>query len=33
MKYQYFYQTKDNENRSGWIKARNRESAYTILRK
>lgn len=33
MKYQYFYQTKTNENRSGWISARNRESAYTILRK
>lgn len=33
MKYQYFYQTRENENRSGWIKARNRESAYTILRK
>ena len=33
MKYQYFYQTKANENRSGWIKARNRESAYTLLRK
>ena len=33
MKYQYFYQTKANENRSGWITARNRESAYTLLRK
>jgi hypothetical protein len=33
MKYQYFYQTSRNENRSGWIKARNRESAYTLLRK
>ena len=33
MKYQYFYQTKTNENRSGWINARNRESAYTLLRK
>lgn len=33
MKYQYFYQTRENENRSGWIKARNRESAYTMLRK
>ena len=33
MKYQYFYQTKTNENRSGWITARNRESAYTLLRK
>lgn len=33
MKYQYFYQTRENENRSGWIKARSRESAYTLLRK
>lgn len=33
MKYQYFYQTKENENRSDWIKARNREAAYTLLRK
>ena len=33
MKYQYFYQTKQNENRSGWIRARNRENAYTLLRK
>ncbi len=33
MKYQYFYQTKDNENRSGWIKARSRENAYALLRK
>ena len=33
MKYQYFYQTKANENRSGWIKARDRENAYTLLRK
>ena len=33
MKYQYFYQTKTNENRSGWISARDRENAYTLLRK
>ena len=33
MKYQYFYQTKQNENRSGWIDARDRENAYTLLRK
>ncbi len=33
MKYRYFYQTKDNENREGWIKARNRENAYALLRK
>lgn len=33
MKYQYFYQTKDNENRDGWIKARDRADAYTLLRK
>ena len=33
MKYQYFYQTKTNENRSDWITARNREAAYTLLRK
>lgn len=33
MKYQYFYQTKDNENREGWIKARDRADAYTQLRR
>lgn len=33
MKYQYFYQTKDNENRSGWIQAKDRADAYTRLRK
>lgn len=33
MKYEYFYQTKNNENRSGWISARNRDAAYTALRK
>lgn len=32
MKYQYFYQTKNNEERSGWIKARNRQDAFTQLR-
>lgn len=33
MNYEYFYQTKTNENRSGRIKARNRADAYTLLRK
>ena len=33
MKYQYFYQTKENENRSGWIAAKDRADAYTQLRK
>lgn len=33
MKYQYFYQTKDNENRSDWITAKDRADAYTQLRK
>ena len=33
MKYRYFYQTKNNENREGWIRARNRENAYALLRK
>ena len=33
MKYRYLYQTKDNENREGWIKARSRENAYAELRK
>lgn len=33
MKYQYFYQTKLNEERSGWLKARNRQDAYTQLRR
>lgn len=33
MKYQYFYQTKDNENRSDWIVAKDRADAYTQLRK
>jgi hypothetical protein len=33
MKYRYLYQTKENENREGWIKARSRDEAYTLLRK
>ena len=33
MKYRYFYQTKTNENRDGWIAARNRAEAYAALRK
>ena len=33
MNYRYFYQTKDNENREGWIKAKSRENAYALLRK
>ncbi len=33
MKYRYFYQTKKNENKEGWIKAKNRENAYALLRK
>lgn len=33
MKYHYFYQTKDNDNRDGWIKAKSRENAYALLRK
>ena len=33
MKYRYFYQTKENENKEGWIKARSRENAYALLRK
>lgn len=33
MKYRYLYQTKDNENREGTIKARSRENAYALLRK
>lgn len=33
MKYRYFYQTKDNENKEGWIKAKSRENAYALLRK
>ena len=33
MKYKYLYQTKDNENREGEIKAANRAEAYAALRK
>lgn len=33
MKYVYLYQTKDNENRKGEIKAPNRAEAYALLRK
>ena len=33
MKYQYLYQTKENENRSGWIAAKDRADAYTQLRR
>ncbi len=33
MKYRYFYQTSENENRDGWISARNRAEAYAALRK
>lgn len=33
MNYRYLYQTKTNENREGWIKARDRADAYTQLRK
>ena len=32
MNYQYFYQTKNNENRSGTIKAPSRAEVYTLLR-
>lgn len=33
MKYQYFYQTSKNENRDGFIRAKNRAEAYASLRK
>ena len=33
MKYRYLYQTKENENRDGWIFAKNRAEAYAALRK
>ena len=33
MKYHYFYQTKENQSRDGWIDARDRGDAYTQLRK
>jgi len=32
MTYKYLYQTKENENREGFIKARNREAAFHALR-
>lgn len=32
MKYKYLYQTKENENREGWVTAKNREAAYHKLR-
>lgn len=33
MRYRYFYQTKENESREGWIAARDRNDAYAQLRK
>ena len=33
MKYKYLHQTKDNENREGWVVAKNRAEAYAALRK
>lgn len=33
MKYQYFYQTSSNENKSGFVNAKNRAEAYALLRK
>lgn len=33
MKYQYFYQTSKNENKTGFINAKNRAEAYSLLRK
>ena len=33
VKYKYLYQTKDNENREGWIVAANRAEAYAALRR
>ena len=33
LKYKYLYQTKDNENREGWIVAANRAEAYAALRR
>ncbi len=33
MKYEYFYQTSTNENKSGFVKAKNRAHAYALLRK
>lgn len=33
MKYHYFYQTSKNENKDGFLKAKNRADAYALLRK
>ena len=33
MKYQYFYQTSSNENKTGFVNAKNRAEAYALLRK
>ena len=33
MKYKYLYQTRENENREGWIHAKNRADAYAQLRR
>ncbi len=33
MKYHYYYQTRENETRDGWIQAPNRAEAYAALRK
>ena len=33
MKYQYFYQTSSNENKTGFVNAKNRAEAYAALRK
>ena len=33
MKYQYFYQTSKNENKDGFVNAKNRAEAYALLRK
>ena len=33
MKYKYLYQDRQNRNCEGWIEARNRENAYTLIRK
>ena len=33
MNYKYLYQTRENENREGWIRAKNRAEAYAQLRR
>ena len=33
MEYKYLYQTKENENREGVVKAASRADAYAVLRK